>query len=339
MKQHRPNVESIPRWRDRPSGGAADEDRAAALVRDALGPAALGGEHDAALDDERLAAIEEGLQSGRRGRPPAWLRPAVVAALLTVSVASVMGYERGWFAPLGERLGFRRIPPVAPAQVERPRKHAVRAALDRTEAAAAAPPVAPPVAAEPVAPRVSIAKHADVAPIAKPAFAGREPGSTPGSEEIQTLQQAMSLLRGKHDAPAALAALDGYLARFPGGVLSQEARVARVDALLMLDRADEAARALEALPLDAHRRSTELQVIRGELRARTDCRSAEADFTAVLQRVNTPALEERALYGRAACRSQMGNAGGAAEDLRRYLERFPNGDHSGWARRWLDNNR
>jgi TolA-binding protein len=159
---------------------------------------------------------------------------------------------------------------------------------------------------------------------------------TPASPEITTLEQAMSLLRGKHDAPAALAALDEYISRFPNGALAREARVARVDALLMLDRADDALRALEELPLDAHRRSTELQLIRGELRARTDCARAEADFTAVLARVQAGALEERALYGRAVCRSTQGNTGGAADDLRRYIDRFPKGAHAGWAHRWLE---
>jgi TolA-binding protein len=121
-------------------------------------------------------------------------------------------------------------------------------------------------------------------------------------------------------------------------VLVPEARVARVDALLMLDRADEALRALETLPLDGHRRATELLLIRGELHARTDCGRAEADFTTVLGRVQTAALEERALYGRAACRNTLGNSAGAAADLRRYIDRFPNGAHAGWALRWLENN-
>jgi hypothetical protein len=176
---------------------------------------------------------------------------------------------------------------------------------------------------------------ADSRPPAPPAGAAREP--TEAAEEIQALEQAVGLLRGKHDARAALVALDDYLARFPGGVFAHEARVARVDALLMLDRSDDALRALETLPLDAHRRSTELQLIRGELRARSDCGRAEADFTAVLTRVRTPPLEERALYGRAACRSKRGDAGGAADDLRRYVDRFPGGTHADWARRWLKN--
>ena len=359
MKQHPSDVDSIPRWRDRPEGGASDEDRAAALVRGALAPDAF----PVGLDDRRLRVVEENLKAGRRGRPPFWLRPALVAALLMVSMATVMGYQAGWFAPLRERLRFRSIPPVAPESVGHARKSAARV---ETPPVATPPPVAEPSlapqedpapepvvqetarprASAPIAAHAPAAKSAPAAPIQQPTVATAPPPLPPAvesaqptaaSEEIAALEQAMGLLRGKHDAPAALAALDDYLARFPGGVLAREARVARVDALLTLDRADEALRALEDLPLDAHRRSTELQLIRGELRGRTDCGRAEADFTAVLARVRTAALEERALYGRAACRSKQGNVNGAADDLRRYVDRFPGGAHADWARRWLEN--
>ncbi len=339
MKQHSSEVGSILRWRDRPPGGASDEDRAAALARDALAPDAF----PVGLDDRQLLAIAETLKTERRARPPFWMRPALVAALLTVSVASVLGYETGWFAPLRERLRFRSIPPVAPASVEHPKRRAIRsqtAPPDEVPAVAATESARPPAAA-PIAPRAPIRKLAlaDNRPPAPPPPAVERAEPAEPSEEVQALERAMGLLRGRHDARAALAALDDYFAHFPSGVLAHEARVARVDALLMLDRADEALRALEALPLDAHRRSTELQLIRGELRARTDCGRAEADFTAVLARVRTAALEERALYGRAACRTTLGRASGAAEDLRRYVERFPSGAHADWARRWLQNNR
>ena len=184
-------------------------------------------------------------------------------------------------------------------------------------------------------------------PIQKVAVADSQPPSAPSvaraaptaaSEEIQALEQAVGLLRAKHDAPAALAALDDYIARFPRGVLAREAGAARIDALLMLDRSDEALRALEALPLDAHRRSTELQLIRGEFRARTDCGRAEADFDAVLARVRTAGLEERALYGRAACRTARGDTrrrGGGPTPLRRAV---PARSPRRLARRWLENN-
>jgi len=146
----------------------------------------------------------------------------------------------------------------------------------------------------------------------------------------------MVLLRRDHDAPAALTALDAYLDRYPHGVLHREARLARLDALLILRRTDEALAELETLPLDSGRRSTELQVVRAELRARTDCSRAEEDFSVALTHSPDTALLERILYGRGACRAKSGKVSGAAEDLRRYLERFPTGAHAQWARQWLN---
>jgi hypothetical protein len=55
---------------------------------------------------------------------------------------------------------------------------------------------------------------------------------------------------------AALTALDAYLDRYPHGVLHREARLARLDALLILKRTDEALAELETLPLDSGRRSS-----------------------------------------------------------------------------------
>ena len=357
MKKSPRDVNPISRWHDRPEGGAADEDRAAALTREAVPlDASLDG-----LDDRQLLNIEERLKTAPRARPPYWLRPALVAALLTASVTSVLGYETGWFAPLRARLWFRSIPSAAPEPVEPPKKRVLHspaapthdeppARADIPVPAAEATEGAQPRASVPPLPRAAVTRSPGAAALRKIALADDLPPTPPlavaeraepigPSEEIQALGRAMELLRGKHDAAAALAALNDYGARFPSGVLAREARVARVDALLMLDRADEALRALEELPLDEHRRSTELQLIRGELRARTDCEAGEADFTAVLARVRTAALEERALYGRAACRSKQGNVAGAANDLRQYVDRFPNGPHADWARRWLQNNR
>jgi TolA-binding protein len=163
-----------------------------------------------------------------------------------------------------------------------------------------------------------------------------EPATPAPSEEISALDQAIRLLRRHHNAGAALSALDAYLDHYPHGVLNREARFARVDALLILQRPDQALDALETLPFDDHRRSTELQVIRGELRARSDCARAGQDFGAVLARNPDDPLAERAFYGRGACRAKLGDVTGAAEDLRRYLERFPKGAHATWARRWLE---
>jgi TolA-binding protein len=160
--------------------------------------------------------------------------------------------------------------------------------------------------------------------------------SSAHSQEVHALDRAIALLRRDHDAAAALAELDAYLDRFPHGLLHREARLARLDALLMLQRTDEALAALETLPLDSGRRSTELQVVRAELRARTDCSRAEQDFDVALTHSPNAALLERILYGRGSCRAKSGKAPGAADDLGRYLEHFPNGAHAKWARQWLD---
>ena len=155
------------------------------------------------------------------------------------------------------------------------------------------------------------------------------------SEEMGALDEAIGLLRRHHNPAAALPILDGYLGRYPQGVLNREARLARVDALLMLERTQEALVALEELPLDNGRRSAELLVVRGELRARQDCARAESDFTTALSRSPDAVLLERILYGRGVCRAKLGNQSGAADDLHRYIERFPSGAYAGQVRRWL----
>jgi len=161
------------------------------------------------------------------------------------------------------------------------------------------------------------------------------PTSPSSPDEIAAIDRAMTLLRRDHNAEVALSALDAYLARYPNGVLNREARFGRVDALLMLRRSDDALRALESVPLDSHRRSTELQVIRGELRSQGNCAGAIADFGQALGHSPDAALLERILYGRAACLAKTGDSVGAASDLQRYLERFPQAPHAAWARRWL----
>ena len=155
-------------------------------------------------------------------------------------------------------------------------------------------------------------------------------------DEIRALNQAIGLLRKERNPGAALGALDRYLARYPAGALAREARVARVDALLLLGRSHDALTALEALPLDPYGRSIELQVIRGELRAGSNCVRAEEDFSAVLGRAPDGPLAERALYGRAVCRVKRGDHVAAAADMRTYLDRFPAGVQAAWARRWLE---
>jgi hypothetical protein len=318
---------SLLRWRDRQPGGEPHEDRAAALVRSAIVPGAMA----SGLCDQELAEVERNLNVSRpRGRRPSrGLRLALAGLLLLLGAASVMAYQAGWFAPSS---GIRAPAPTQAPEptAKRPAGHPASVLADDT-----AEPNLPAALPEEIAPIQTVRPRQ--ARTGHRQSSGAAPASTSAtSEEILALDHAVGLLRGKHDANAALHALDQYFARFPAGMLDREARVTRVDALLMLHRSDEALRALDALPLDAHGRSTELQLIRGELRSQADCIRAEADFAAVLARAEAAELVERALYGRGACRLKRGDTEGAAQDLRRYLARYPDGSHAGWARRWLE---
>ena len=335
MKQN--PSDSMMRWCERQPGGGTIEDKAAGLIRDSLLPGVL----DSGLDDPQLARIEQNLRRRRWSlrQPSLVLRFSLAAMLLVAGVASVMAFQAarraGWFGPRASE-----APPSARPSVEYEAKKAgISAPVEVGDATRVDEPVVDlPKGAPEESPAIEASRPRRQMRTAQraSATAGTEPEPAATSEEMLALDRAIGLLRGKHDAGAALLALDAYLGRFPAGMLNREARLARVDALLMLQRSDEALIALETMPLDAHRRSTELQLIRAELRARTDCVRAEEDFSAVLARGHNASLEERALYGRGACRVKRGDGQGAAQDLHRYLDRFPNGAHAGWARRWIE---
>jgi hypothetical protein len=157
--------------------------------------------------------------------------------------------------------------------------------------------------------------------------ASREPAQRPSpiALESQALEKALAKLRRDHDPLAAIALLDDYRARFPRGLLSVEASVARVDALLLLGRRGDALALLRELALDGGGRSTELRLLRAELLAERDCARALADFDAVIAASAFSAWAERALYGRAACRLRLGNVAGGRADLETYASRYPAG--------------
>ncbi len=205
-----------------------------------------------------------------------------------------------------------------------------------------APPVQPMPALSPPAPTATVVPSA-VAPLpaaGQPSLAARAPVQPPVvSPEVREMDRAIGYLRRDRNPVAALAALDNYLGRYPHGSLEKEARLARIDALVLLRRNAQALNALESITFDPGLRSTELLVVRAELRAATDCRRAVEDFNVALGRSPDAKLLERILYGRGACRTKLRDLVGADDDLRRYLERFPEGAHADWARRWVASRR
>jgi hypothetical protein len=146
------------------------------------------------------------------------------------------------------------------------------------------------------------------------------PADSPGSAERTSLLAAMAKLRS---APAeALGLLDAHLARYPDGVTRPDAERARIAVLMRLGRKSDALNALDAL--DAP--STELRVMRGELRAEVQ-RYDEAigDFGAVLV-ADEDRFAERALFDRAMTFGKLGERARMTADLERSLLLYPRGE-------------
>lgn len=157
----------------------------------------------------------------------------------------------------------------------------------------------------------------------------------PAESESHVLAQALRKLRQERDARGALQLLDGYAERFPRGRLAPEAALGRVEALMALDRRNEALRLLETTPSLPLGRET--AVLRGELRASAGrCREAIADFGEALSASPRDALDDRALFGRAFCRARGGDRAGGRTELERYLSVFPQGRFAAQARRALE---
>jgi hypothetical protein len=161
------------------------------------------------------------------------------------------------------------------------------------------------------------------------------PAPEPVESETRLLAHALRKLRQEHDAGGALQLLDRYAQRFAGGRLAPEAALGRVEALMMLDRRQEALRLIESTPvLPLGREST---VLRGELRASAGrCPEAVTDFGAALSATPRDALDDRALFGRAFCRARSGDRAGGRAELEHYLSTFPRGRFAVEARRALE---
>jgi hypothetical protein len=141
--------------------------------------------------------------------------------------------------------------------------------------------------------------------------------------ESQIIAEAFRLLRHERRPQAALDLLDS--SADPRGLV-REAAIARVEALLALDRRVDALAVLKTMPISATGVDRRLLVGRGELHAETgDCSTAVADFTAVINSQQRDGFDERALQGRAACRQRLGQTSAARADLNLYLARYPNG--------------
>jgi len=163
----------------------------------------------------------------------------------------------------------------------------------------------------------------------------RQPGRAPAGE-THLVAQAFQALRTDKDAEAALRVLDEWARRFPNGSLADEARVARVEALLVLGRT------ADALPLllemrDSSGLTRDIQTVRAELLSERDrCAEAMPDFDDLLKAGLHDAADERALYGRAACDLRAGRTALGRQGLGLYLRAYPDGRFASAVRRAAD---
>lgn len=122
------------------------------------------------------------------------------------------------------------------------------------------------------------------------------------TRETELLSQALSRLRQGNDPKGALQILDVYGKTFPNGVLTAEAKTARVDALLALGRKPQALALLMRFDLSTWPRGGELRLLRAELLAdKGDCVSALKEFAAVLANTKVLTVRARAERGQARC--------------------------------------
>jgi len=255
------------RWRDRKQSDGP-EDRAGALLR------SVRPHQPSAELEERVQAVLRGddvpLRSTRRPLPAL----AVVASLLLVAggaTAAGMIYQT-WVAP-AEKVEPKPKPPkkrVAPPPV-----------------------IAPEPIPEPPPPIVEAPP-----PPPKP----KAPDPSELAKESKRIKAAVDALR-KGDAGGALDEIAAYEREHPQGVLHREALLAKVSALVASNREAEALGLLDARSLDAHPRSLELTILRGELRARADrCGEAVADFEGALAKQLEEKLRVRAEKGLLRCK-------------------------------------
>ena len=342
------------RWRDAGADRQALEARAAALADAAKQPPPLAPQVLARIRNEVVARRSR----GRAGGVVLWwlsLTPKRVAAavLLVVCATTAVGAGVLWRRHVGAARPAvpatdDRTVPRAPHPPARPSRPAL--AGDEPPEPVPSEPRAPALAAP--APTVAIAPRPAESPreLAPPSLPPRElapealpprepppfPATSPAASappatasEAALVSLALTELRQRHDARAALAALDRHAREFPHGVLETEAFRTRVEATIQLGELKPALALLDGASGGSDVLGAELVLTRAELRAAAGrFREALADFTELVDGRGGPLAaggDERALYGRAVCLARIGEHDRARAALHAYRARFPEG--------------
>jgi hypothetical protein len=302
------------------------------------------------LPDEDLPTLRWRLRTSQRLRA---LRPRLLlrAALVVGSVFFMGGVVGAAVAPFLARKPSSAVeaaPPPGAAPTPKRRKARRAAPAPIPAVPEEAMPVAPEPEPAPDLPKpapvrtkhrasVHVAMVSEPAPLPAPSGPPEEAPAPVAPSAIaveQTLlSRAMRTMRDSDDARTALALLAQHAEQFPEGALIPEATMLRIEALLALGRRGEALSVLDRAKIASLPNRDEQLVVRGELRAaKGRWREAKQDFDRALRDGRMPAasarardLQERALWGRAAARSRLGDQDGARADLSLYLRHFPGG--------------
>jgi hypothetical protein len=183
-----------------------------------------------------------------------------------------------------------------------------------------------------VVPKIAAPKI--VLPPPSPALAP-PPRASPSTDdtEARLLALALTQLRKQRDPRAALATLDRWERRFPGGVLATEVLSTRIEAAVTMKDLATATRLVESAVVSPGQAGEALRVMRAELRAQSGrCAAALTDFGRLLDDGAVAGiageLHERALYGRAVCLGRLGQGSAARRDLAAYARHYPHGRFS-----------
>jgi hypothetical protein len=312
------------------------------------------------LPDEELPRLRWRLRTSQRlraMRPRLFLRVALVVGLVFCMGGVVGAMVSPFWAKRQQPVVAARRPP-APAPLPSRKPRPVTSPSVMPALVDPVPVETPPAGAEPSTvpdqpqPVPASAKHRPPSRVAILTPPGPVPGAalivappavappavTPSSIAVEQtlLGKALRSLREGRDPRTALDLLAQHAEHFPKGALASEATMLRIETLLSLGRRDDALAFLDKLPLASLPNRDEQFVVRGELRAANGrWREAKQDFDQALE-VSLPAAsakardrQERALWGRAAARSRLGDQDGARADLELILRWFPGGRFAG----------